>query len=321
MATRTRILSLVFAMMMSFTVLSGYSSAKIYKVGDSQGWTAKDDVYYAWAERDYKEFHVGDSLVFEYDPSINDVTQVSGGLEYEFCDLSSPKAVYNTGHDVVTLMEPGFHYFITSNQEQCVLGQKLEVLVVHDPSSLVPPPTTPSKTLPVGETYKVGDSEGWKVYDSDFYNKWSEEKQFHVGDSLIFEYADEVNDVYEISGDLEFMTCDPTSPVSVYKTGHDLVRLMEPGVHYFITSQSGYCEAGLKVRVMVGPQPKAVAYPNFPKKVDLSAMERLNNCYQEARKRRREELAENSGDVKKKTNVGETSGAVVPAFQPEDFSQ
>ncbi|KAF3494868.1 hypothetical protein DY000_02056828 [Brassica cretica] len=100
---------------------------------------------------------------------------------------------------------------------------------------------------------------------------------FNVGDSLIFEYANEINDVYEINGDLEFITCDPTSPVDVHKTGHDLVRLTEPGVHYFITSQSGYCEAGLKLRVMVGPKPKAVTYPNFPKKVVLSAMERLNN--------------------------------------------
>ncbi|CAF2113447.1 hypothetical protein Bca4012_095845 [Brassica carinata] len=277
MAIRTRIFSFVFVMMMSFTVLLSSCSARVYKVGDSEGWTAKDDVYYAWAETDHKEFQVGDSLVFKYDPIINDVTHVSGSLEYEFCDYSSPKAVYNTGHDVVTLTEPGFHYFITSNQGQCVLGQKLEVLVIHDLSSPVPPPTPPSKILPVGNTYKVGDSKGWTVYDSDFYSKWSEEKQFHVGDSLIFEYANEINDVYEINGDLEFITCDPTSPVDVHKTGHDLVRLTEPGVHYFITSQSGYCEAGLKLRVMVGPKPKAVTYPNFPKKVVLSAMERLNN--------------------------------------------
>ncbi|CAN7077703.1 unnamed protein product [Brassica oleracea var. botrytis] len=279
MATRTRIFSFVF-MMMSFTVLLGCCcSARIYKVGDSEGWTAKDDVYYAWAETDHKEFHVGDSLIFEYDPIINDVTQVSGSLEYELCDYSSPQAVYNTGHDIVTLTEPGFHYFITSNQTQCVLGQKLDVLVIHDPSRPVPPPP-PSKILPVGKTYKVGDSEGWKVYDSDFYNKWSEGKQYQVGDTLLFEYANEVNDVYEIIGDLEFITCDPTSPVAVHKTGHDLVRLTEPGVHYFITSQSGYCEAGLKLRVVVGPLAKAVSNPNFPKKMDLSAMERLNNWLQ-----------------------------------------
>ncbi|WZZ05270.1 hypothetical protein YC2023_091191 [Brassica napus] len=274
MATRTIIFSFVFAMMMSFTV---FCSARIYKVGDSEGWTAKDDVYYAWAEADHKEFHVGDSLVFEYDPNINDVTHVSGSLEYEFCDYSSPKAVYNTGHDVVTLTEPGFHYFITSNQAQCVLGQKLEVLVIHDPSRPVPPPP-PSKILPDGKTYKVGNSQGWKVYDEiDFYNKWSEEKQFHVGDTLLFEYDNEVNDVYEISGDLEFITCDPTSPVAVHKTGQDLVRLTKSGVHYFVTSHSGYCEAGLKLQVIVGPLPEAVAFSSFPKKVDLSAMERLNN--------------------------------------------
>ncbi|KAG2258841.1 hypothetical protein Bca52824_078135 [Brassica carinata] len=155
MAIRTRIFSFVFVMMMSFTVLLSSCSARVYKVGDSEGWTAKDDVYYAWAETDHKEFQVGDSLVFKYDPIINDVTHVSGSLEYEFCDYSSPKAVYNTGHDVVTLTEPGFHYFITSNQGQCVLGQKLEVLVIHDLSSPVPPPTPPSKILPVGNTYKV----------------------------------------------------------------------------------------------------------------------------------------------------------------------
>ncbi|KAG2265698.1 hypothetical protein Bca52824_072777 [Brassica carinata] len=148
------------------------------------------------------------------------------------------KSFYNTGHDVLTLTESGFHYFITSNQAQCVSGQKLKVLVIHDPSRPIPPPP-PSKTLPVGQTYKVGDSKGWKVYDSDFYNKWSEEKQFQVGDTLLFEYATEINDVYEISGALV-----------VRKTGHDLVRLTEPGVHYFITSHSGHCEAKLSLTLI-----------------------------------------------------------------------
>lgn len=250
-----------------FTLLLGCCSATVYKVGDSDGWIAKDDVYYNWAER--KEFHVGDSLVFEYDRNLNDVTQVSGALEYEFCDSSSPKAVYNTGHDVVTLTEPGYYYFISSNHAQCVSGQKLDVLVVHDPSRPVPPPP-PSKNLRFGEIHKVGDSKGWGEYDSDFYDKWSEEKTFHVGDSLLFEYGNEVNDVLEISGDLEFKSCDPTSPIAMHKTGHDLVMLTKPGVHYFISSNTGHCEAGLKLRVVVGPLLKAVTFPDFTKKMDLS---------------------------------------------------
>uniref|UniRef100_A0A1J3FAW7 Protein NIM1-INTERACTING 1 n=1 Tax=Noccaea caerulescens TaxID=107243 RepID=A0A1J3FAW7_NOCCA len=55
------------------------------------------------------------------------------------------------------------------------------------------------------------------------------------------------------------------------------------------------------------------------KKID--AFFKLIKNYQEARKRRREELTENPGDTRKKLNGGERSGVVVPAFQPEDFSQ
>ncbi|CAL9246706.1 unnamed protein product, partial [Arabidopsis halleri] len=48
------------------TVLLGCCcSATIYKVGDDfSGWTAKDHTYYDWAK--HTEFHVGDSLVFQY---------------------------------------------------------------------------------------------------------------------------------------------------------------------------------------------------------------------------------------------------------------
>ncbi|CAA7036723.1 unnamed protein product [Microthlaspi erraticum] len=99
-----------------------------------------------WAE--HKEFHVGDSLIFKYDRNVSDVTQVSDAQEYEFCNSSSPKAVYNTGHDIVTLTEPGSHYFISSNHSQCVTGQRLHVLVVRGWSH----PSLPRKILPLGKT-------------------------------------------------------------------------------------------------------------------------------------------------------------------------
>ncbi|CAA7025650.1 unnamed protein product [Microthlaspi erraticum] len=197
---------------------------KIYKVGDSDGWTTKEGTYYEWAE--HKEFHVGDSLIFKYDRNVSDVTQVSDAQEYEFCNSSSPKAVYNTGHDIVTLTEPGSHYFISSNHSQCVTGQRLH----------------------------VGDSNEWSVpEESDFYYKWSEEKQFHVGDNLLFYYNDQVNDVLEVSSDLEFISCDSSSPVATHNTGQDLIKLTKPGIQYFISSKTGQCEAGLKLRVVVRP--------------------------------------------------------------------
>ncbi|KAG7581608.1 Cupredoxin [Arabidopsis suecica] len=94
----------------TITVLLGCCSGKIYKVGGSNGWSTKKNY-----RTEHKEFHVGDTLIFEYDENINDVTQVSDAFKYLSCDSSSPKAVYNTGHDVVTLKEPGYHYFISSN--------------------------------------------------------------------------------------------------------------------------------------------------------------------------------------------------------------
>ncbi|CAA7035990.1 unnamed protein product [Microthlaspi erraticum] len=113
----------------AFTVLLGFCSATTYKVGDSDGWTAKDDKYHGWAEN--KEFNVGDSLLFEYDHDFNDVVPVIR-LDYDLCQSSFAEAVYKTGHDVVTLTKPGHHYFISSNPARCRSGQKLDVHVLGE---------------------------------------------------------------------------------------------------------------------------------------------------------------------------------------------
>ncbi|KAG7590160.1 Phytocyanin domain [Arabidopsis suecica] len=117
----------------------------------------------------------------------------------------------------------------------------------------------------------VGDSNEWRVPEvADFYYKWSEGKQFHVGDSLLFYYDYEVDDVLEISGDLEFKACDPNSPISVHNQGQDLITLTKPGIHYSISSKTVDCEAGLKLRVVVQPLPEVV-----PEKMNLSPLDRL----------------------------------------------
>ncbi|KAL1191884.1 Mavicyanin [Cardamine amara subsp. amara] len=348
MATKKIFFGLVVVvnLVMTLTVLLGSCSATTYKVGDYHGWTGNYDMYYSWTKG--KEFHVGDSLVFNYDHNVNDVTQVSGGLKYRFCDSSSPKAVYKTGQDVVNLTEPGYNFFITSNHSLCISGQKLFVLVVQEPPSKsrsspisppppsksppppsksrpslpprsppsksrpiltpppppsksrptpppppsksrptppppppsksrpIPPPPPPSnKIVPVGKLYKVGDSRGWSVYNSYYYYSWSEPKEFYVGDNLFFQYNKDLNDVIEISDELEFRSCEPTSRVAEYKTGHDLIKLTKPGVHYFISLKTGLCQAGLKLKVTVRPLPQAVTSPNVPT-MRLSPIERLN---------------------------------------------
>ncbi|XP_010456245.1 PREDICTED: uncharacterized protein LOC104737700 [Camelina sativa] len=248
--TTTKIFGFVLVIL---TLLLGRScSAAVYKVKNtnSDGWIANKDVY-DWTEGQ-EFFHVGDSLFFEYNPTFNDVTLVSDALEYDLCDSSSPKAVYNTGHDVVTFTEPGYHYFISSNQAQCTLGQKLDVLVVYDLSLPIPPPQ-PSKILLSGLIYRVGDSSVPKESDFYYYNKWAEDKLFHVIDDL--QSGNEVNNVLEISGDLECIFVDPTSPLVVHRTGHDLVTLTKPEAYYFISSETDHFEAEL--RIIVGPIPNA----------------------------------------------------------------
>ncbi|CAN8275266.1 unnamed protein product [Cochlearia groenlandica] len=336
-------ISSIVVVIMSFMILLCCSSAKVYKVGDSNGWTMKDQ-YRSWVRN--KIFHVGDSLIFEYNPNVNDLIHVSGPLDYVSCNSLSPKAVYNTGHDVVTFKEPGSYYFITSNHIQCVNGLKIDVLVIPDPShsvppppppprnkvhershsiysspppprklqsppppppsklpsppppppsklpsppppapsklpsppprkilsppppsrNLQPPPPPPSNTLPSRKLYKVGDSRGWSVYNSFYYYMWSESKKFYVGDTLLFQYNKNLHDVQEINNEAEFISCEPTSTVAVYKTGHDLVKLTKPGVHYFVSMKTGLCTAGIKLRVNVLPLPEeAVTTPNVPR--------------------------------------------------------
>ncbi|CAN8268480.1 unnamed protein product [Cochlearia groenlandica] len=281
---------------MSFMILFSCCSATVYKVGDSKGWKiTRKDAYRYWVRN--KVFHVGDSLIFKYDQNINDVTQVSSELEYDPCNSLSPKVVYNTGHDIVNLTEPGHYYFITSNHLQCFSGLKLDVLVVPSPSSLVPPPhpQSPSKTNdrshpvssppppppshintgPSGKLYKVGDSRGWSVYNSFYYNKWSEKREFYMGDTLFFQYNKALHDVEEITNEDEFKSCQPNSTIAVYKTGHDLVKLTKPGVHYFVSMKTGLCIAGTKVRVTVLPLPKDVTRSNVPR-TRMATLPRVN---------------------------------------------
>ncbi|XP_023643207.1 early nodulin-20 [Capsella rubella] len=292
----------IFVFMTVIMFLLSCTSAKTYKVGGSNyGWTVKDD---SWAE--HKQFHVGDSLIFQYDKNVNDLAQVSNAKEYMACDVSSPKVVYNTGHDVTFLSSMTLHVLLlhhhlarTMNHHQGPSRQSPPPPSSknHEPSrqsppspppsknqgpsrqtppppspsenqgpsrdQTPPPPPTPSKR---GRIYKVGDTKGWSVYNSYYYYRWSETKQFRVGDTLYFEYNKNLNDVREISDDFEFRSCEPTSTVAVYKTGHDLIKLTKPGVHYFVSLKTGLCQAGIKLRVNVLPSTEDdTNLPNVPK--------------------------------------------------------
>ncbi|CAF1765094.1 BnaC09g33320D [Brassica napus] len=224
MATRTRIFSFVFVMMMmSFTVLSGHCSAKIYKVGDSEDRLPRTTSTTLGPRLTIR------SSTWEILSSSNTIPTSTTWLirlQHETRCRDSHGTVFTTSSPQIKL---NVHW---DRSSMFLSFMTPHVRFLHHHHRL-------ARSFLSERPYKVGDSQGWKVYDSDFYNKWSEEKQFRVGDILLFA-NEEGNDVSEINGDLEFMTCDPTSPVAVYKTGHDLVRLTELGNYYFITPRSMY---------------------------------------------------------------------------------
>ena len=120
--------------------------AAIYQVGDSAGWTSMGQVdYQEWAAN--KNFHVGDTLIFNYNRQFHNVKQVTQqGLE--LCNATSPIATYTDGYDTVTLGKLGHFYFMCGYPGHCLAGQKIDILVSSLTSSLSPPPSTDQTTEP-----------------------------------------------------------------------------------------------------------------------------------------------------------------------------
>ncbi|KAL4566034.1 hypothetical protein LXL04_030143 [Taraxacum kok-saghyz] len=98
------------------------TSAKVYTVGDLNGWTMSVD-YTAWASD--KTFLVGDSLVFNY-ASSHTVDEVSSD-DYTACTVGNSIASYNSGTTTIALNTTGSHNFICGIAGHCNAGMKLTV--------------------------------------------------------------------------------------------------------------------------------------------------------------------------------------------------
>ncbi|KAJ6955393.1 mavicyanin-like [Populus alba x Populus x berolinensis] len=120
------------------TALCGVSMATVYQIGDSAGWTSMGQVdYQDWAAS--KNFHGGDTLVFNYNYQFHNVKQVTH-QGFESCNATSPIATYTNGSDTVTLEKLGHFYFICGYPGHCQAGQKIDILVTPATSNLSPAP-------------------------------------------------------------------------------------------------------------------------------------------------------------------------------------
>ncbi|VVB15176.1 unnamed protein product [Arabis nemorensis] len=114
-------------------VILRLSEAAVYKVGDSAGWTTIANVdYKLWAST--KTFHIGDTVMFEYNPQFHNVMRVTHPM-YRSCNTSKPISTFTTGNDSITLTNYGHHFFFCGVPGHCLAGQKLDLNVLRPASS------------------------------------------------------------------------------------------------------------------------------------------------------------------------------------------
>ncbi|OMP06143.1 Plastocyanin-like protein [Corchorus olitorius] len=139
-STKTTILAFLLTML----ALLGLSLGAVHKVGDSSGWTIMGDTDYTnWASA--RTFHVGDSLLFEYNSEFHDVVEVSHD-DFQSCKGTSGIATYASGSDTITLERPGHYYFLCGVPGHCQIGQRVDILV--QPASSINSPSTSPCALP-----------------------------------------------------------------------------------------------------------------------------------------------------------------------------
>ncbi|PKU66323.1 Stellacyanin [Dendrobium catenatum] len=93
----------------------------------------------------------------------------------------------------------------------------------------------------------VGDEEGWKVGVN--YTEWAEDKDFRVGDRIVFNYVKGKHNVLKVTGPA-FRSCNKTvsSPLT---TGNDKIELTSAGRKWYICAIGDHCEKGMKLFIDV----------------------------------------------------------------------
>ncbi|OMO72145.1 Plastocyanin-like protein [Corchorus capsularis] len=137
-STKTRM-----AFLLTMVALLGLSLGAVHRVGDSSGWTIMGDStdYANWASA--RTFHVGDSLLFEYNNEFHDVVEVSHD-DFQSCTATSAIATYASGFDTITLERPGHYYFLCGVPGHCQIGQRVDILVQPAASSNIAPTASPT---------------------------------------------------------------------------------------------------------------------------------------------------------------------------------
>lgn len=103
-----------------------------------------------------------------------------------------------------------------------------------------------------GFSYTVGDSFGWTIPSETSlnYDHWASSRTFHVGDSLVFNYASDLHSVLQVTRS-SYKECNITSPFTTNSDGKTIINLPHKGSYYFICGIPGHCQAGQRFQLKV----------------------------------------------------------------------
>ncbi|KAI5680863.1 hypothetical protein M9H77_02090 [Catharanthus roseus] len=256
----------------------GSAAQRTHAVGDASGWIVPPGgsvAYTSWASA--QTFTVGDFLIFNFTTGRHDVAEVNQAA-FDACNITSPISISTEGPANITLRTAGAHFYICTFGRHCGLGQKLAINVSAAPSSGATPPVatpqpgpspapvsapTPSPVAmptPVPspsrnpQTYVVGDSLGWTVPPAGplAYQTWANNKNFMVGDILVFNFANGAHNVAELSSKTAYDSCNTTATSSTPITGSPArITITRPGEHFFTCTVPRHCSLGQKLAINV----------------------------------------------------------------------
>ncbi|XP_050377741.1 blue copper protein-like [Argentina anserina] len=243
--------------------LHSTAAQETHIVGDEFGWIVPPGGHYAyelWASG--HKFSVGDILEFKFTTGEQDVAKVTKEA-FDSCNSTSPIELKTTGPANFSLNTIGEYYFIGTMDKRCELGQKLAINVTANsggPSAS--PAPAPTARGPV--TYIVGEQLGWFVPGQYAYSAWANGKTFIVGDTLVFNFINETQDVAVVTK-AAFDNCTTNSTIAVYTDSPVYIVLNTTGEHYFTSTYDRHCELGQKLAInVIAKSTKTATSPSSP---------------------------------------------------------
>ncbi|XP_044472530.1 cucumber peeling cupredoxin-like [Mangifera indica] len=104
-----------------------------------------------------------------------------------------------------------------------------------------------------GETYMVGDDLGWTIppHGASTYSTWAAEKEFSIGDTIVFNWTGTHN-VGEVSKE-DYDKCTTVHLVDeIQQISPATFTLDSNGSRFFICTVDSHCERGQKVTINIG---------------------------------------------------------------------